>query len=263
MTLRFTQKVDNVETIRDTIAKVIPGDVSIQYQKSMSDANETLQIVTPFGQAEKVEAALTEAFPQAGFKAAGVEKIGPTVGKELLRSAILASLLGLFAILVYVAFRYEFSFALGAVIALVHDVLLTIGLFMVIGGQFSATMVAAILTIIGYSINDKIVILDRIREDLKLGVRGSFKDLIDLALNQTLSRTLITGGSVLLATLALYIFGGGVIRDFAFAFLVGVLTGTYSSIFIASAFVLWWHGGERPKASAPQVNVGTAAPSRV
>jgi SecD/SecF fusion protein len=122
-------------------------------------------------------------------------------------------------------------------------------------------MVAAVLTIIGYSINDKVVILDRIREDLKLGVRGSFRDLINLALNQTLSRTLITGGSVMLATLALFVFGGGVINDFAFTFLVGIITGTYSSIFIACAIVLWWHKGERPRI-ASQVVVESAATAR-
>src|SRR5664280_2158143 len=116
------------------------------------------------------------------------------------------------------------------------------------GRQFNATMVAAVLTIIGFSLNDKVVIFDRIREDLKLGVRGSFRDIINQALNQTLSRTIITSGTVFLATLALFIFGGGAINDFAFTFLVGIITGTYSSIYIASAFVLWWHRTERPKA---------------
>jgi SecD/SecF fusion protein len=116
-------------------------------------------------------------------------------------------------------------------------------------------MVAAVLTIIGFSLNDKVVIFDRIREDLKLGVRGSFRDIINQALNQTLSRTIITSGTVLLATLALFIFGGGAINDFAFTFLVGIITGTYSSIYIASAFVLWWHERARrntaPALTAP------------
>jgi SecD/SecF fusion protein len=110
----------------------------------------------------------------------------------------------------------------------------------------SGPMVAAILTIIGFSINDTIVIFDRIREDLKLGIKGSFRDLLNLAVNQTLSRTIITSGTVLLATLALYLFGGSVINDFAFTFLVGIVTGTYSTIYIASAIVLWWHKGQRP-----------------
>jgi preprotein translocase SecF subunit len=149
-----------------------------------------------------------------------------------------------------VAVRYEFSFAVAAVVATTHDVLLTMAIFAVMGGELSSTVVAAILTILGYSINDKIVILDRIREDLKLGMRGSFREVINLALNQTLSRTLITGGSVILATLALYIFGGGVIKDFAFVFLTGILVGTYSSIYIASAVLLAWNKGERPRLGA-------------
>src|SRR5437867_1308037 len=121
---------------------------------------------------------------------------------------------------------------------------------------------ATVLTIIGFSINDTIVIFDRIREDLKLGMRGSFRELINQALNQTLSRTIITSGTVFLATLSLYIFGGGVINDFAFTFLVGILTGTYSSIYIASALVLWWHKGERPRMSASQVVMDQAVTTR-
>ena len=120
-------------------------------------------------------------------------------------------------------------------------------------------MIAAVLTIIGFSINDTIVIFDRIREDLKLGVRGTFRELINQALNQTLSRTIITSGTVFLATMALFIFGGGAINDFAFTFLVGIITGTYSSIYIASAFVLWWHKGQRPVTSQVVTMDGVAA----
>ncbi len=122
-------------------------------------------------------------------------------------------------------------------------------------------MMAAMLTIIGFSINDTIVIFDRIREDLKLGVRGTFRELINQALNQTLSRTIITSGTVFLATMALYIFGGGAINDFAFTFLVGIITGTYSSIYIASALVLWWHKGQRPVTSTT-VTMETVAPAK-
>ena len=172
-----------------------------------------------------------------------------------MRSAILASMLSMLGILIYVAIRYEFSFAIAAIVAVLHDILLTIGCYCMTGWfgegrQFNATMVAAVLTIIGFSLNDKVVIFDRIREDLNLGVRGSFKDLINQALNQTLSRTIITSGTVFLATMSLFLFGGGAINDFAFTFLVGIITGTYSSIYIASAFVLWWHKGERPKTAA-------------
>jgi len=168
-------------------------------------------------------------------------------------------LMALFGILVYVAFRYEFSFAVAAVVAVIHDVLLTIGCYCLANGmtgrEFNATVVAAVLTIIGFSINDKIVIFDRIREDLKLGVRGTFREVINQALNQTLSRTIITSGTVLIATGSLYLFGGGVINDFAFTFLIGIVTGTYSSIYVASALVLWWHKGERPNIGASAVKM--------
>ena len=187
------------------------------------------------------------------------DSVGPTVGQEIQETAILASLLAMFGILVYVAFRYEFSFAVGAVVAIIHDVLMTLGWYCLSGREFNATTVAAVLTIIGFSINDTIVIFDRIREDLKLGVRGTFKEVINQALNQTLSRTIITSGTVFLATLSLYIFGGGVINDFAFTFLVGIITGTYSSIYIASALVLWWHKGQRPNIGGVQVAVENAA----
>jgi preprotein translocase SecF subunit len=135
------------------------------------------------------------------------------------------------------------------------------GWFFLSGREMSAPMVAAILTIIGFSINDTIVIFDRIREDLKLGMRGSFKDVMNKAMNQTLSRTIITSGTTFLATLALYLFGGGVIHDFAFAFLIGILTGTYSSIYIACFIVLRWHKGQRPAIGGSQVKVEGAAPA--
>jgi preprotein translocase SecF subunit len=176
-------------------------------------------------------------------------------------------LLALFGILVYVAFRYEFSFAVGAIVGVVHDVLLAIGCYCIANGvsgrQFNATVVAAVLTIIGFSINDKVVIFDRIREDLKLGIRGTFKEVINVALNQTLSRTIITSGTVFIATSCLYIWGGGVINDFAYTFLVGIITGTYSSIFISSAFVLWWHKGQRPNIGASAVTVQNATAAKV
>jgi SecD/SecF fusion protein len=140
---------------------------------------------------------------------------------------------------------------------------MTLGWFALSGREFSAPIVAAVLTIIGFSINDTIVIFDRIREDLKLGVRGTFREVMNQALNQTLSRTIITSGTVFLATLSLYLFGGGVINDFAFTFLVGILTGTYSSIYIASALVLWWHKGERPKMASSQVAIDNSVTARV
>jgi SecD/SecF fusion protein len=265
-TFSFAQKLD-VEQIRGTLTALGEKDSQIQYQKDVSGGNETLRVTTSSGSAEKVERALEIKFPQAQFKAIGQQEVGAVVGKEIQRSAIIASLLSLFGILVYVAFRYEFSFAVGAVVAVIHDVLLAIGCYCIANGisgrEFNATVVAAVLTIIGFSINDKIVIFDRIREDLKLGVRGSFKEVINQALNQTLSRTIITSGTVFLATGSLYVFGGGVINDFAFTFLVGIITGTYSSIYIASVLVLWWHKGNRPNIGASQVTLQNSASAKV
>jgi SecD/SecF fusion protein len=267
MTLSFdpAHKVSQ-DKLRGVISKLGVGDVMIQYQKDLVSDKENLRVTTRAiekgGQlvdsSKLVEEALKSNFKEANFNVIGLDKVGPTVGKEIQKTAVVAMLLAMFGILVYVAFRYELSFAVGAVIAIIHDIFMTLGWFFLSGRELSAPMVAAILTIIGFSINDTIVIFDRIREDLKLGVRGTFKDVINQALNQTLSRTIITSGTVFLATLSLFVFGGGVINDFAFTFLVGILTGTYSSIYIASALVLWWHKGQRPKTGATVVLEGTA-----
>lgn len=245
--LRFAQKVP-VEQITKALEEKGVKDPRAQYQKDMLGATgaETLRLTSAIETGSDVETHLKAAFPAAKFEKVGLERVGAIMGDEMLKTAILALVASLFLILVYVAFRYEFSFAIGAVIAVVHDVLMTIGIYCLFGREFNATFIAAILTIIGFSINDTIVIFDRIREDLKIGVRGSFIQLINIALNETLSRTIITSGTVFLATMSLYLFGGGAINDFAFTFLVGIITGTYSSIYIASAFVLWWHKGQRP-----------------
>lgn len=245
-----------VDKLREAASKASGSDVLVGYQRDMTAGTDTLRVTArqPVAKdgAEDVDVgaqiveALKSAFPESNFKVLGADKVGPTVGREIQRVAVVASLLAMFGMLVYVAFRYEFSFAIGAVVAIIHDLLMTTGWYFLAGHQMNATTVAALLTIIGFSINDTIVIFDRVREDLKLGIRGTFRDIMNQALNQCLSRTIITSGTVFLATVSLYIFGGGVINDFAFAFLIGVLTGTYSSIYIACAIVLWWHKGQRP-----------------
>jgi SecD/SecF fusion protein len=255
----YTQKI-SVDEVRSAVTATGEKDAQIQYQRDAGGSGaQTLRVTTSPGSSDKVEAALEQKFPQADFKAIGKQQVGAVVGEEIQRSAVVASLFAMLGILFYVAFRYEFSFAVAAVIAVLHDVLFTLGAFCIAnyvsGREFNATVVAAVLTIIGFSINDKIVIFDRIREDLKLGIRGSFRDIINQALNQTLSRTIITSGTVFLATLSLFIFGGGVINDFAFTFLVGIVVGTYSSIYIASVIVLWWHKGERPNIGGSQVTI--------
>lgn len=258
-TLTFAQRVDE-DKLREAVIKLQVGEPVIQYKKDLS-GGELLQVTTAFNTGAKVQEALIQQFPEAKFAPAGVDNVGPTIGIQIVRSAVIAVLLSMFGILVYVAFRYEFSFAFGAVVALVHDVLMTVGWFCITGREFSAPMVAAILTIIGFSINDTIVICDRIREDLKLGLRGSFRDVINRALNQTLARTIITSLTVFLATAALYAFGGPVINDFAFTFLVGIITGTFSSVYISSSLVLWWNRGERPRMTTT-VTLDQPAPAR-
>jgi len=260
LTFTFKEHVE-VDKLRAAVGKLEVGDATIQYQKPVAGGHETLQILAAYESGKKVEEALKKEFPQAAFEVKGTDKVGPSVGREIQESAIIAMFLAMLGILVYVALRYEFSFAVAAVLATAHDVLFTLAVFSFAGMELSSTTLAAFLTIIGYSINDKIVILDRIREDLKLGVRGSFRDIINLALNQTLSRTLITGGSVILATMSLLIFGGGVIDDFAFTFLVGIFAGTYSSIYIACAVLLWWNKGQRPKIGSG-VSMESAASAR-
>jgi SecD/SecF fusion protein len=259
-TFEYQNQVDPA-LLRDALGKAGISDPVIQYQKEAGGAGrETLRVVSPSETGDKVSKALA-AFPDAKFHVARQDHVGPTVGKEIQQSAIIASMLSLFGILVYVAFRYEFSFAAGAVLAVIHDVLMTIGWYCLSGRQFDATTVAAILTIIGFSTNDTIVIFDRIREDLRMGVRGTFREVMNQALNQTLSRTIITSGTVFLATFSLYVFGGGAINAFAFTFLIGIITGTYSSIYIASALVLWWHKGQRPTIGASPVAVENASPA--
>ncbi len=266
VTLTFDQSKNiSVDEIRKAVDKTGVGEALISYQKDLGSGTRTLMVtVRALEEEEGTRASqqvvneIQKDFPDAHFVAGAARNVGPTVGREIRTTAIYASLLAMFGILVYVAFRYEFSFAVGAVVAIVHDILMTLGWYFLTGRELNATTVAALLTIIGFSINDTIVIFDRIREDLKLGIRGTFREVMNKALNQTLSRTIITSGTVFLATLSLYIFGGGPVNDFAFTFLVGILTGTYSSIYIASALVLWWHKGARPDIGSP-VTASSAA----
>ncbi len=251
--------------LRAAVDELKVGESMISYQSDLGSGVKALQLTLRGSESaggenisdidKLVVGKLQTTFPEAEFMVKSMDKVGPLVGKEIRNSAITSVLLALFGILVYVAFRYEFSFAVAAVVAILHDILITAGIYFMTPRELNSTVIAALLTIVGFSINDTIVIFDRIREDLRLGVRGSFREVINQALNQTLSRTLITTGTVVLATLALYIFGGGPVNDFAFTFLVGSIVGTYSSIYVASALVLWWHKGQRPAlGSAPVVS---------
>lgn len=177
------------------------------------------------------------------FRGATVQRIdfiGPQIGKELIRKAFFAIILGWIGIMLYLMIRFEFSFALGAVIAIIHDILITLGAIFFLDKEFTLVVVAALLTVIGYSVNDTIVIFDRIRENLGKTQKIGFRQLVSESLNQTLSRTILTYFTVLLVLIALFLLGGAVIHDFAFTLMVGITAGTYSSIFMASAFVIYW-----------------------
>jgi preprotein translocase subunit SecF len=174
------------------------------------------------------------------FSIVGVENVGPQIGKELRKRGVLAVLLSLLGMLVYMWFRFELRFGIGALMASVHDVIVTLGLFALLGFEFNLTTIAAFLTLVGYSVNDTVVVFDRVRENMRKSRREPLFDIMNRSVNQTLSRTILTSGTTFLATLSLLVFGGDVIRGFAFVMTVGVIVGTYSSIYIASPFALLW-----------------------
>jgi len=190
---------------------------------------------------ENIKTAVRGKFADNSFEVRREELVGPKVGQELGKNAIWAIVIGLGAILVYVAFRFEFRFAVAAVAALFHDVLVTLGIFSLTGREVSLAVVAAFLTIVGYSLNDTIVVFDRIREDLRKYHRERYEGVINASINETLSRTIMTSLTTLIVVLFLFFLGGEVLRDFAFALLVGIVVGTYSSIFVASPILVEWY----------------------
>jgi preprotein translocase subunit SecF len=206
-----------------------PNEVIIRTAEAGTDAK---------GLTGRVEEALTTAFGKGAYEVRRIEVVGPKVGKDLTRKALLAIAFSWIGILIYVGVRFEFRYALGGIIALVHDVLVTITFLSVFDKEFDLNIVAALLTIIGYSINDTIVIFDRIRENTRKNVKMLLADVINMSVNQTLSRTILTSLTVLMVLIVLFFFGGAVIHDFTFALLVGTVVGTYSSIYIASPIVL-------------------------
>jgi preprotein translocase subunit SecF len=198
----------------------------------------------------------------APFHIAGTQMVGPKVGAELRTKAVLATLYALAGMLVYIAFRFEWIYGLGAVIACFHDTIITIGLFSIFNKEITMTVIATLLTLVGYSMNDTIVIFDRIRENLKFSRREPLETVMNRAVNQTLSRTVMTSGLTFLTIVALFLFGGPVLNAFSFALVCGVLVGTYSSVFVASPIVLFWHNyadkRQRRTAPAPSPVAATA-----
>lgn len=187
--------------------------------------------------------------------------VGPKVGNELRTQALLATLYALGGMLIYIGLRFEFAYGFAAVLAVVHDTVITIGLFSVFDKEISLTVVAALLTLVGYSMNDTIVVFDRIRENLQRGRKGDMKDIVNRSINETLSRTVMTSGLTLLTAMALLLFGGQILNGFAFALVVGIIVGTYSSIFIASPILVWWQDRSKQKGSAAGRTPGSSTPA--
>jgi SecD/SecF fusion protein len=230
----------STEQVREVLAPIGQGEALIQTESDPGSGREFTHIVSEFDTSEQIKGALATAFPDLDIENAETEQIGPVVGRELARSSVLALALGLLGILVYLWLRFEFAFAMGAILAVVHDLVITVGILILCGGEINLTVVGAILTVAGYSINDTIVIFDRIREHLLMGKKQPIQQLMNVSINETLPRTVLTGSTTLLPLFVLFFFGGEVLKDFSFTVLVGIVVGTFSSVFIASPIVLWW-----------------------
>ena len=263
--MQFDQ-TPSVEAVRNALNQNYPGggqDAVVQTYGEPSLRQVMVRVPTVGAEqgaslnasAQNVENALRKA-NLGNFKVIGTEIVGPSVGKELTQKGIWAFVLSLVGILAYIAFRFEFSFAAGAVIATLHDVLVTFAFLAFFRYDLSLNVIAALLTVTGYSTNDTIVIFDRVRENMRKMRRESQNEVINLSINQTLGRTVITAGTALLSAIALFLFGGEVLHGFAFTMIVGILTGTYSSVFVAAAIVTFWRRTKPSKLS-------TAAPAAV
>jgi preprotein translocase subunit SecF len=204
------------------------------------------------GVAQAVIEALERDFYLSSYSVFNTEIVGPKVGADLRRQALYVTLAGLGAMLIYIWFRFELIYGVAAVIATFHDVIITLGIFSLLGKEITLTVIAALLTLVGYSMNDTIVVFDRIRENVRLNRRQPFKDLVNRSVNQTLSRTILTSGLTFLAVLSLYLFGGEIIHGFALVLVIGVIIGTYSSFAIASPVVLFWQTRSANKSGVPE-----------
>ncbi len=229
--------IENTET-----APVAPDaanneeSLAVQVQQGRETVKKALDT---FGKEAEGDRTLAD-MPDAAYKIIGTDSVGAVAGSQLRNQAVAATLLGLVGILLFIAFRYDWTYAAGAVIAVFHDVLMVLAFFSILQWEINLTVIAAILTIVGFSVNDSIVIFDRIRENLPLNRTDSLFKITNDSINQTLSRTVITAGLVLLSVLALVIFGGEVLRSFSLALLVGIIMGTYSTVAIASPIAIWW-----------------------
>lgn len=241
--LKFSQNVE-IDSVRTALDAVGLGKSEIKYFGDRQSILLSTDMTT--GTLEGVEATvrrgLDQKFSAGSYVVQRVEMVGPKVGADLRAKAFWAVMISLVLILAYITWRFEFKFALGAIVATSHDVIIALGLFTLLGKTFTLPVLAGILTIAGYSTNDTIVVFDRIRENLRRGLGATLAETIDRSINETLSRTVLTALTVVIVLVALYVYGGEIIRDFAWVLLLGVLVGTYSSIFVASPIVLLWQG---------------------
>ncbi len=251
VTASFTTKIETGK-IREVARSAGVGEVSTTYTSDLGGGGERLKLETAYEKSGVLFDALQKAYPNAGLKSIETRQVGPSIGKEIEWNALKSIAASMAVILLYIAFRFEFGFGIGAMVSTMHDVLMTIGVFVLFGHQFSAPMVAAILCIVGYSINETVVVFDRIREELKLNPTGTLRDVINNAIRKVFARTIMTASTTFLAALALFIFGGGILKDISFTFLVGIVTSTFSAIFIASQVFYWWHKGDRKHVEAHQ-----------
>ena len=213
----------------------------IDYRTNQSGIFADFGQLQQLGLTEEVSSLLQEDFYLGSFTVISLESVGPKVGQELRDRASNAIIFSLIGMLIYIAFRFRPIYGFAAIVALFHDVFITVGIFSITNQEISLTVVAALLTLVGYSINDTIVVFDRVRENLRLMRRSDLATVINTSINQTLNRTIMTSGMTFLAVFALYLFGGQVLNGFSFALAVGIIVGTYSSVAIASPIVLWWH----------------------
>ncbi|MEN8254326.1 MAG: protein translocase subunit SecD [Verrucomicrobiota bacterium] len=245
ITFEFAEKQD-IETVRNALADAGFGTANIAYQADMG-GKEFLEVKVG-ASGEEAEPALNAVKALDGsYQDVKNDSVGSQIGEELKSKGIKAIIFALIGIIIYISIRFEFAFAMGAITALAHDVLITVGVYCAIGHELSMPIIAALLTIVGYSVNDTIVVFDRIREDLKIVKGKSYKEIANLSINQTLSRTVLTSFTTLLTVIMLLVFGGGAVKDFALALCIGILVGTYSSIFVATPVVLFWHKEEKVK----------------
>ncbi|HEV3483939.1 MAG TPA: protein translocase subunit SecF [Vicinamibacterales bacterium] len=267
--VKFEQAPD-LQRIREAVAQMPGGagaDAIVQQYGTPEQRQVAIRLARAGeeagGDLSREADAVVAALKQDGlgtFEVVGSEIVGPTVGRQLKRQGTLATILALGGILVYIALRFQFSFAVGAVVATVHDLLVTMAFLSFFRYDITLNVIAGILTITGYSVNDTIVVFDRVRENMRAMRRDDLAQIVNVAVNQTLSRTVITAGTTLLSVIALFLFGGEVLKGFAFTMLVGIISGTYSTVFIAAAIAILWQGRRPLKGQAAAA--AAAAPAR-